>query len=173
MKTRPYVGGRKRDPNHEGPSPGISVVTSRPQVGTPSPALPHPQPATGKEKGRAMVLRRNRTRRLLLWTGDDHARAARGVDESRYVLPRRSNHGAAEGLNRRLRLADTLVLVGSPFLWERALSLFATSVETVCGRIQSSLRDLNHFHRFPSAEPLVYWRTPLRGSRRPSRWLRS
>jgi len=45
-----------------------------------------------------MVLRRNRARRLLLWTGDDHAPGARRPVERCNFLPWRSNHGTAEGL---------------------------------------------------------------------------
>ena|SRR5208283_4259510 len=93
MQVRPY---------HEGPSTSPSLVASRPQVGPTNSALSHPQskPAAGKDKGRAMVLRGQWTCRLLLRTGHDHAGAARGVVKSGDVLPWRSNHGAAEGLER-------------------------------------------------------------------------
>src|SRR5271157_5264940 len=92
MQARPY---------HEGPSASSSVVASRPQVGPTNSALSHPQPkpAAGKDKGRAMVLRGQWTCRLLLRTGYDHAGAARRLVKSGNVLPWRSNHGAAEGLN--------------------------------------------------------------------------
>src|SRR5260370_39646241 len=84
--------------NHESPDPSSSLVSSRPEVGPTSAALSHPQPAAGKEKGRAMVLRRNRARCLLLWTGDDHAPGARRPPESCTLLPCRSLHGTAERL---------------------------------------------------------------------------
>jgi len=87
-------------PNHESPGPSSSLVPSRPEVGPTNSALPHPQPATRKEKGGAMVLRRNRARRVLLRTGDDHAPGARGPVESRNFLPWRSNHGTAERLDK-------------------------------------------------------------------------
>ena len=95
--------------NHEDPSPSFSLVSSCPEVGPTSAALPGPQPAAGKEKGRAMVLRRNRARRLLLWTGDDHAAGARWPVESCNLLPRRSNHGTVEGLDKLFR--DSLELL--------------------------------------------------------------
>src|ERR1019366_5862940 len=95
-------------PNYEGPGPSSDSVSSHPQVGATSSVLAHPQPATGKEKGRAMVLRRDRARRVLLRTGDDHAPGAREPLESCNFLPWRSNHGAAERL-------DNFVLHRSPF----------------------------------------------------------
>ena len=93
----------KRDLNHEGPGPSLSVVPSRPQVGTASPALLHLQPATGKEKGRAVVLRRHWPRRVLLRTCDDHAASAREAVEGCDLLPWRPSHGASE----RLAAAET------------------------------------------------------------------
>jgi len=98
VKARLHVGGRDARPNHEGPGPSPGIVTSRPQVGTPSPALPHPQPATGKAKGRAMVFRRKWARRILLRAGNDDAAGAGKAAESCDFLPWRSNHGAAERL---------------------------------------------------------------------------
>ena len=78
-----------RDPNHEGPSPSLSVVPARTEVGPTRTTLPHPQPANGKEKGWAMVLRRNRTRRVLLRTGNDDAAGSGTAAEGGYVLPGR------------------------------------------------------------------------------------
>ena len=89
-------------PNHESPGPSVSSVSSRPQVGATGPVLPDPQPATGKEEGRAMVLRRNRARRVLLRTGDDHAAGARRPIEGCNFLPWRSDHGPAERLDKLL-----------------------------------------------------------------------
>jgi len=86
--------------NHEDPGPSPSLVSSRPEVGTTSSALPLPQPAARKEKGRAMVFRRNWARGLLLRTGDDHAAGARRPVESGNFLPWRSNYGTAEGLEK-------------------------------------------------------------------------
>lgn len=102
--------------NHEDPGPSPSLVSSRPQVGTTSSDLPHPQPATGKAKGRAMVLRRNRARRVLLRTGDDHAPGARRPVESCNFLPWRSNHGAAERLDKLFPqiLLDLLLQLNRP-----------------------------------------------------------
>jgi len=45
-----------------------------------------------------MVLRRNRARRVLLRTGDDHAACGRWPVESGNLLPGWSNHGTAERL---------------------------------------------------------------------------
>ncbi len=103
MQARPY---------HEGPSASSSIVASRPQVGPASSALSHPQPnpVARKEKRRTMVLRRKRTRRLLLRTGHDHAGTARGPGKGCNLLPWRSNHGAAERLGR---LFDLLVTSGT------------------------------------------------------------
>jgi hypothetical protein len=86
-------------PYYEDPGPSSALVFFRPDFGTPSSALPHPQPAAGKKKGGAMVLRRQRARRLLLRTGDDHAPSARGFAEGGNVLPWRSSHGPAERLD--------------------------------------------------------------------------
>src|SRR5208282_1702956 len=86
-------------PNHEDPGPSSDLVAPRPEIGTTSSALLHPQPAAACEaKGRAMVLRRQWARRVLLRTGDDHAPGARRPGESCHLLPRRSNHGPAERL---------------------------------------------------------------------------
>jgi hypothetical protein len=49
-----------------------------------------------------MVLRRERARRVLLWTGDDHAPGAGWAVESCDVLPWRSNHGSVEGLEQSI-----------------------------------------------------------------------
>ena len=99
-ETRPHVvAARQKRPHHEGPSPRSNLVSTHTEVGATSPALLHFQPAIGKAKGRAMVLRRNRARRVLLRTGDDHARGARTAVESRDFLPWRPNHGAVEGLD--------------------------------------------------------------------------
>src|SRR5208282_1472384 len=93
---------RQARPYHEDLGPSPSLVSSRSQAGTTSSVLTHCQPATGKTKGRTMVLRRHRTRRVLLRTGGVHAPGARWIAESCDFLPRRSNHGAAEGLGRLL-----------------------------------------------------------------------
>ena len=87
-------------PNHESLGPSPSSVSSRAQVGATRAAHLHHQPANGKAKGRAMVLRRHRARRLLLRSGDDDAPTAGRVAESCHVLPWRTKHGAAEGLSR-------------------------------------------------------------------------
>jgi hypothetical protein len=91
------VGALQARPNHEGPGPSPNLVTSRSQVCTPS-AFPYSKPATGKEKGRALVLRCHRTCSVLLWTGDDHAPGARRVAKGCNFLPWRSNHGSAQRL---------------------------------------------------------------------------
>lgn len=78
-----------RDPNHEGPSPSLSAVPARTEVGPTCTTLPHPQPANGEEKGWAMVLRRDRTRRVLLRTGNDNAAGSRKVAEGGHFLPGR------------------------------------------------------------------------------------
>jgi hypothetical protein len=99
-ETRPtVVAARQKRPHHEGPSPRSSLVSTHTEDGATSPALLHFQPAIGKAKGRAMVLRCNRPRRVLLRTGDDDAPGARTAVESRNFLPWRSNHGPAEGLD--------------------------------------------------------------------------
>jgi len=103
VKTRPHVGAvMQARPNHESPGPSPSLVASRPEVSTTSSALPLPQPAAGKAKGRAMVLRRNRARRVLLRTGDDHAPGGRRPVESGNFLPGRSNHGTSERLEQAI-----------------------------------------------------------------------
>lgn len=101
-------------PNHEGFGPSPSSFSSRAQVGTTSSPYLNLQPATGKAKGRAMVLRRYRARRLLLRAGDDHAAAARRVAKSCHFLPWRTEHGAAEGLDRLLQTIDDFLSGARP-----------------------------------------------------------
>ena len=109
MKTRPHVGAvMQARPNHESSAPSPSLVSSRPEVSTTSSALPLPQPAAGKAKGRAMVLRRNRARRVLLRTGDDHALGGRRPVESGNFLPGRSNPGTAERLDKLFTVGTSL-----------------------------------------------------------------
>ena len=83
---------------HEDPGPSPSLVASSSEVGTANPDLYCAHPATGKENGRAMVFRRDRARRVLLRTSGDLAPGGRRLHESGNLLPRRSNHGAAERL---------------------------------------------------------------------------
>jgi hypothetical protein len=85
------------EPN-EGPGPSLSSFPSSSQVGTPSQALPRPQPATGKEKGWKLVLRRQRPCRLLLWTRDDPASTAGRTAESCNFLSWRPDYGPAQRL---------------------------------------------------------------------------
>jgi hypothetical protein len=64
-----------------------------------------------------MVLRRERARRVLLRTGDDHAAGARWTAESCDVLPWRPNHGAIERLEQSIfHPACTILLALNPSL---------------------------------------------------------
>jgi|HubBroStandDraft_5_1064220.scaffolds.fasta_scaffold75851_2 hypothetical protein len=94
-------GSVKCETLYEDPGPSVVVVVSRPQVRTTGSAHPRPQPTTGKAERRAVVFRRQRACRVLLWSSDDYAAGSGKVVEGGYVLPRRSGDGPAEGLVSR------------------------------------------------------------------------
>src|ERR1700723_3159867 len=87
-------------PNHEGPGPSPSFVSSRSEVSAPCSALSYPQPAIGKAQGRTVVFRGQRPCRVLLRAGDDDAPGAWATAEGCDFLPRGPDHGSAERLGR-------------------------------------------------------------------------
>ena len=159
MKSAAFCGAAMQArPNHEDPSPRPDLVSTRPQVEAASSALPlplpHSQPTTGKENGRAMVFRGQRTCRVLLRSGVDHAPGARRSDESCDVLPWRSSHGPAERLS--LRRVQIYCLDGAthPECYRRsAIEPAAESLYTTCVRRASPIiGSRSTFRRGPVAQ---------------------
>jgi hypothetical protein len=130
---------RQVRPHHEGIGPSPSFVSSCSQVGTTRSGLTRCQPATGEAKGWAMVLRSHRARRVLLRTGGDHAPGAGRIAESCDFLPRRSNHGAAEGLDR---LSD--VFSGARPLGDGLFSLIIFLSNLLSNGPQNAVSVANH-----------------------------